>query len=78
MDFDLNAYNEFVNIDELLEKLKELSYSTNRHGNKKDRNKQKGILKDVLRSIEVTFTILCFVVSFLINSWLSFLGGNGS
>jgi len=50
--FDLYSYGSHVDIDEMLEKLKELSYSANRQCNKKDRNKQKSYFKDIVHSLE--------------------------
>ncbi len=53
-DFDLYDYDGFVDIAELLEKLKDLSASSSQHISKKDRAKQKSVFKDILKSVQVT------------------------
>jgi hypothetical protein len=51
-DFDLGDYESYLDIDDLIEKLKELSATSGHHISKKDKAKLKSSFKDILRSVE--------------------------
>jgi len=50
--FDLHKYDHHVDTTEMVEKIKELTFSTNRQCAKKERAKQKGYFKGIMQSIE--------------------------
>jgi hypothetical protein len=51
-EFDLSDYEKYLDIDDLVDKLKELSVTSGHHISKKDKAKLKSSFKDILNSIE--------------------------
>jgi hypothetical protein len=51
-EFDLSDYEKYLDIDDLVDKLKELSITSGHHISKKDKAKLKSSFKDILGSIE--------------------------
>jgi hypothetical protein len=70
-DFDLGDYESYLDIDDLIEKLKELSATSGHHISKKDKAKLKSSFKDILRSVEVRVPLpLALFVNADCSSWL--------
>jgi hypothetical protein len=58
-EFDLADYESCLDIDDLIDKLKELSATSGHHISKKDKAKLKSSFKDILRSVEVSICPIC-------------------